>query len=359
MWLIDRYILKLFSGYLVGGIVVFVTLFLVGDILPFALRYSDASTTSLIRFYGYRLPEIINQLMPVVCLMAMLFTFSNLNKSNELVALFSSGVSLGRLAAPPLLLVLLIAGGMIFMSDQVLPRFAQKKNYVEYVEIRKKPGLYSTVKTNRIWYRSDNNMLFNIKTLDPQAARAQGLTMYYFDNDWNLVQLVTAKEVVMEGHAWDLKNGFVTLFAAESSFPLTKAFESKTISMNEDLTDLQTSNTSDVMSLRELSRFIDRNKEAGLNTTQYEVDFHRRFGFAFAAVVMALIGVPFSVSRSRSGGSMANLGICMGLAVAYWGLYNSFVILGQHGSLPPVLAAWTANLLMGGVSYVLLRRLPY
>jgi lipopolysaccharide export system permease protein len=359
MWLIDRYILKLFIGYFLGGIVVFVTLFLAVDVLSFALRYGDASTSAIARYYMFQLPAIIYQLVPVACLMATLFTFSGLHRSNELVALFSAGVSLFRLALPTLILVFFICVGMFFLSDQLLPMFNQKKNYVEYVEIRKKPGLYSTVKTNRIWYRSEN-ILFNIKVLNPQAAKAQGITFYYFDNEWNLVQLVTANEADLKNRSWVLRDGFVTLFASESSFPLTKPFESKIIAMNEDMGDLQTSsNSSEVMTVRELSRFIDHNKEAGLDTLRYEVDYHAKFGFAFASLVLAFLGLPFSVGKSRSGGPMLAISACVGLAFVYWALFSSCITLGQHGAFAPVAAAWTANALMAGLSFLLLRRLKF
>jgi len=359
MWLIDRYILKLFLGYLLGGIVVFVTLFLAVRFLTSALEYPTATTTMLVRFYGLQLPAIIYQLAPVACLMATLFTFSSLHKANELVALFSAGVSLFRLSVPVLAMAGFLAGGLYFLSDQIIPRFNQKKNYVEYVEIQNKPALYSTVKTNRIWYRSEN-VLFNIKTLNPEAKKAQGITLYYFDNDWNLVQLITAQDVDMTSEKWNLKNGFVTLFATESSFPLTKPFDSKLITMNENLGDIQTSsNSSEIMSVHELNRFIDHNREAGLDTVRYEVDYQSKFGFAFTPIIMAFLGIPFSVSRSRQGGAMLNVGVCIGLAFAYWALYSSCITLGQQGAVPPILAAWAANILMGMLSVYLLRRLPF
>lgn len=357
MQLIDRYVLKLFLLFLAAGLLVFVTLYLTVDVMSFALRNADAGGGALIKYYAYKTPSVIYQLMPVACLMATLFTLSSLNRTNELTALFSLGMSLKRVAAPILIAVAVVSAVGFGVSDQVLPRLMQKANYVEYVQIKKRPGLYSTVKTNKIWYRSEN-ILFNIKTLNPQQARAQDITLYYFDPNWDLTQLITAKEVEMKGGLWELKNGLVTLFAEESSFPLTKSFVDKTISMNEDLRDIQaTTNSSDIMSLGELSRFIDHNKEAGLDTVRYEVDYHAKFGFAFAAFVMSMVGVPFSVGRGRSGGTFLNLGICLALAFFYWVAYSSGITLGQHGVLPPVVAAWGPNLLMVLLSLVLLRRL--
>lgn len=357
MQLIDRYILKLFLGYLLAGILVFLTLYLTVDVMSFALRHSDASSTSIIKYYAYSTPWIAYQLMPVVCLMATLFTLSSLNKTNELVALFSVGMSLSRIAAPILIAVAMVSLVVFGVGDQVLPHLMQKRNYVEYVEIEKHPGLYSTVKTNKIWYRSEN-ILFNIKTLNPEARTAQDITLYYFDPNWQLTQLIAASQVEMKGNLWELKNGLVTLFAVESSFPLTKSFTEKTITMNEDLKDIQsTSNAAEIMSLSELSRFIDRNKEAGLDTLRYEVDYHAKFGFAFASFVMSLVGVPFSVSRQRSGGAFVNLGICLALAFGYWVAYSSAIALGTHGALPPLVAAWGPNLMAIGLAWIFLRRL--
>ena len=357
MNLIDRYIGRLFLTYFLAGLVVFVTIFLAVDAMTFAVRNADAGIGPLVRYYLYYLPTVMYQMVPVACLLSTVFTVSALNRSNELVALYSVGIGLMRVSAPILVLVAIISLISFGLNDQIFPRLAQRKNYVEYVEIKKRPGLYSTVNTNKIWYRSEN-VLFNIKTLDALAAKAQGLTLYYFDAAWNLVQLITAQEVNIKGTQWELNNGTVTLFVEDTSFPLTKSFTSKTVVMNEDVADIQTtSNSSEVMSLNSLRKFINRNKEAGLETLRYEVDYFAKFGFASAALVMSLLGLPFSVRRQRSGGHALSIGLCLVLAFAYWTLYSSGVTLGQHGAIPPILAALGPSAFMAGVALWLLLRL--
>ena len=44
------------------------------------------------------------------------------------------------------------------------------------------------------------------------------------------------------------------------------------------------------MDLKLLRKFINKNKEAGLDTLHYEVEYHSKFGFAFAAFVMSFDG---------------------------------------------------------------------
>lgn len=354
--LVDRYIAKLFLSFFLGGLVVFVTIFLAVDFMGSFARY-EVSIDVLFRYYSYFLPSVVYQMVPVACLVGTIFTLSTLNRTNELIALFSVGMSLARVCFPILALVAVISVLTFWVGDRLLPRFAQQKTYIEYVEIKNKPGLYSTVKTDKIWYRSQNT-LFNIQTLNPNKAQAQGLTLYYFDSQWNLIQLIQARDVKLKSRFWELQTGTVTLFPENQSFPLTREFDEKVISMSEDLADIQsTANSSDVMSIKELARFIKKNKEAGLETLRYEVDYQGKYAFALAAFVMSLMGIPFSVGSRRSGGAFVGVGLCLGFAVLYWILFSSSMTLGKNGLLPPMAAAWSPNILMGGLSIYFLLRL--
>jgi lipopolysaccharide export system permease protein len=319
-------------------------------------RY-DVSIDILLKYYGYSLPGIMYQMIPVGCLVATVFTLSSLNKTQELTALFSLGMSLARVSAPMLSWIAIISVFSFWLGDRILPEFTKKKNYIYYVDLKKRPGLYSTVNKNKIWYRSKNT-LFNIQTLNTEDKTASGMTLYFFDNNWSLIQLIKAKTVVLEKTKWRLQQGTVTLFSSDFDFPVTQKFQKKDIVMGEDVSDLEESaTTGDVMSLGQLRKFIKKNKEAGLDTLRYEVDFHGKYGFAFAAFVMSLLAIPFSVNRQRSGGAFVGVGICLGLAFMYWLFYSSSITMGKHGLIPPILAAWGANAVGVAFSFFLLIRL--
>jgi lipopolysaccharide export system permease protein len=353
---IDRYISGLFWMYFAGGLIVFITLFLTIDALGTLVTYKDAAPSALIPYYAYSLPEIVYRMGPVACLLATIFTLSTLNRNNELVALFASGMSLFRVTGAILVGVAIISAGIFVMSDRVLPNFTKQKNFIFYRDIKKNPSLYSMVRNEKIWYRSKDS-IFYIKTLNAEAKEAQGLTLYYFNENWDLIQMITANKVQMADQNWTLYDGSVTLFTEDSSFPLTSQFKKKTIVMTEDAKDLSSSaNTADVLSLKELGEFIKRNKDAGLDTVSYEVDYHSKYGFAFAAMVMTLVGIPFSVGRARSGGTMLNVGLCLGVVFLYWIFYSSALTLGKHGSLNPIVAAWFPNVVMGLIGIYFTRK---
>lgn len=354
---IDLYVVKLFWGFFAGALLVFATLFLAVDALSTLVKFSGVDFSSIFLFYLFYLPEVLSKMIPVACVVATVMTMTSLNRAGELVALYAAGMGLFRVAAPVMISIGFISIMSFAVGDQVLPQVIKKKNYVYYNQIEKNPSKFQFVRTDRIWYRSKDT-IFNIKTLSSDGKVAQGLTLYFFNNNWDLIQMLTANEVNLNGNQWELNTGSITLFDESSSFPLTSDFKKKTIIMAEDSQDLQsTGQTSDMLSQKELSKFITKNREAGLETSRYQMDYHAKFSFAFAGLVMSLLGLPFTAQRGRSGGAMLSLGMCLAVVFFYWIFYSSGQALGTHGILPPVVAAWLPTTLMIGFAFWTLRRL--
>jgi lipopolysaccharide export system permease protein len=342
-----------------SALIVFVTLFLAIDALSTLVQYQGISTGSIVRYYFLFAPEIIQKMLPVACLLGTVLTLSSLNKGNELVALYASGMSLLRISIPILLSVSAISAVFFWGADRLMPTITRERNFVYYNEIERKTWKILGDQNNRIWYRS-KNAIFNIKTLNPQESRAQGLTMYFFNENWDLVQMLTAKRVDFEGKQWKLLDGAVTIFSAESSFPMSSQFQTKTLMMSEDTQDLKnTGQTSEVLSQKELSEFIDKNREAGLETIRYEVDYHAKFGIC----LRGSCDEPFRNSLQCQSRAIrrddAKSWVCIGLVFGYWVLYSSALTLGSHGTLPPLVAAWAPSVMMASAALFLLRRLGF
>lgn len=354
---IDRYLLGIFWSAFLAALLIFLTLFLATDAMSTLVKYKEISSAVILRYYAVYAPEIIYRMLPIACVVGTVMTISSLNKGSELVALFASGMSLFRISRVIFLSIFVLSIFSYYLSDQLMPAFSRQKNFIYYNEMEQTPGRFQTIKTNKIWYRSKNS-IFNIKTLNTDGNKAQGLTLYFFNDKWDLVQMLTADSVLMNGSQWILKHGTVTVFDQTSSFPLNDRFVEKTIVMTEDAQDLRsTGQTSDLLTQAELSRFIAKNKDAGLDTIRYEVDFHTKFSFALAGLVMSLLALPFCVGQARGGGGMVkNVGISIGLVVVYWITYSTSQTMGQHGQLAPIVAAWMPNVAMMALGVFLLLR---
>ena len=347
----------MFLTYFFAGLFVFISLFFVTDFISKFSRY-DTTVNILFKFYGYYLPEIVYQMLPVAILLASILTISSLSRNNELIAFFSSGVSIYRVCTPIIILVCMLCGLSFFLGDKVIPHFAKQKEIIKIKEIKKrayKLKKFTGIKNN-VWYRS-GDLLVNLETMDLKSNIGLGISLFYFSEKWELSKVIKAPKAKLGSGAWELFDVTETLFSSESSFPIRHSYLSKVIEMNKKLSDLNVEDLAvESMNVTQLKNFISRNKKSGLNTAEYEVDYYSKFSFSVAALLLVLMSIPFGISKRRSGGGLASIGICLGLVLAFWLFYSFSLNLGKSGVLFPLLAAWLPNIIILVIAIFMLRR---
>jgi len=85
------------------------------------------------------------------------------------------------------------------------------------------------------------------------------------------------------------------------------------------------------------------------------VQFYRKFSFPLIAFVVTLIGIPFALTTGGRG-AISGIALSIGIGIIYWSLSSLFEAMGNLHQLPPVVAAWSPDLLFGlGGAYLLLR----
>ncbi|MEW5701890.1 MAG: LptF/LptG family permease [Candidatus Zixiibacteriota bacterium] len=106
-----------------------------------------------------------------------------------------------------------------------------------------------------------------------------------------------------------------------------------------------------------LGQLIERETSAIENQNrlvdQYLIEIHKKYSIPAACIVFALIGCPLGV-RSRRGGIAAGLGISIGLFLLYWAFLIGGEDLADRDLVSPLVAMWSADLLIGLVGLVML-----
>ena len=101
MRLLDRYFLRellvpLF--YCLSGFMIFwLTFDLFGELGD--LQKAEISAGEIVRYYVYKLPELLVVVIPVALLLAMLYALANHSRHNELIAARAAGMGMWRLSA--------------------------------------------------------------------------------------------------------------------------------------------------------------------------------------------------------------------------------------------------------------------
>jgi len=102
-----------------------------------------------------------------------------------------------------------------------------------------------------------------------------------------------------------------------------------------------------------LRRSVKELAATGANVVPQQVDLQRKLAFPFVTFVMTLLAVPFGVTTGRRG-ALYGIGLGIVIALSYWFLMSVFVAIGKAGLLPPVLAAWTPNIIVSASAIYLL-----
>jgi LPS export ABC transporter permease LptG/LPS export ABC transporter permease LptF len=365
--LLDDYVMREFLtnfGLVLSAFTVlfiFFTFFeLTGDIIR--------NRTPLVTVGEYLLnliPYIVYAVTPLCSLVAVLITFGAFNRSSELTAMKATGISLYRVVTPVLVVAALVAGALFAFGESYLPD-ANRRQEALRAEIKNKPA-QTFLRPDRRWISGQTGAtgtparIFYYQFFDPDKDMFANITVFELDpSTFELKRRIFASEARWDRATdqWVFKNGWQRGFSGEaiaayepfaaSTFPEIR--EQPGYFKKEDL-------PSEEMSYSELSRYIVDLRQSGFDTMRLRVQLMRKISAPLVTLVMAILAVPFALSMGKKG-SLAGIGTAIGVAIAYWVVEGVFAAMGNVNTLPPVLAAWSPDLLFGMAGGYLLLRTP-
>ena len=92
----------------------------------------------------------------------------------------------------------------------------------------------------------------------------------------------------------------------------------------------------------------------GLEATGLEVDLQAKLAVPFSGVISVLLGLPIALRVGRRTGMGWALITGLAAGFAYWVTMAVAMSMGRTGALPPVAAAWLANVGFGFLAASLL-----
>ncbi len=362
--ILDEYVLKEFLGTFAMVMVTFVMLLLVftffellGDIIR--------NRTPLVTVGEYLInlaPSQIYTITPLSVLIAVLVVFGLMNKSSELTAMKASGISLYRIVLPVMIIACLLAVSLFVFDELYVPKANRRQEALRNV-IKGRPaqtmehpgqnwifGLQQPGKPGRIFY---------YEYFDADQDSFGNLTIFEFNPDtFSITRRIFASNVHWEPrlHDWVFEHGWERTFNGDeissyrpfdvSTFPAIREqpqYFKKEVRLSSE------------MSFDELSTYIRDLRQSGFDTMRLRVQLNRKLAYPIITLVMAVLAVPFALSMGKRG-SLAGIGVAIGVAIAYFVVSGTFEAMGDVNLLPAFLAAWSPDVifaLAGG--YLLLR----
>lgn len=343
MTVLSRYItatyLKLI-GLTVGS---FVAIYLVIDFLEKISRFSQShgKPQYILLFFLFKIPAIINQVMPLAILMSTLLTLGILSRSSEIVAMQSCGISLKRIAKPLLVIAFILSLFTFFSNETIIPNTSQNLKYIEEVLIQgKNPSTF--FRLNNIWYR-DENYILQARLFIPTIWTLKGVTLWQTTDEMQPTKRLEAEEGIWNGQYWTLKNVTERSFS-NGTVVATRKIPSLPVPLQLKVSDLKVwDKYAEDMGFFKLKKYTDKLRKAGYDATRYQAQMYAKISMPFACLIMAFVGIPFSLRGGRSSGIALGIGLSIGIGFAYFIINAILISFGETGILPPLVSAWAAN----------------
>jgi len=348
MKIIDKYLIRQFLQTLLFGIITFVLLFIIINLMEQLGSFVDNKTpvSMVLQYYFYYTPEIIRLTLPISVLLSCLFTSGKMSTLNELTAIKAGGVGLARYMLPFLATAFIISLFLIYFSGFVVPEANKKKLYIERMHM----GLGSAhLSGSNIFFQDSRTRIVTISNYDIERNRAVNVSIQEFDKD-NLTKMTSRIDAATMFYKKASKTWSLTGVIKREFHDNNLQNERKVVSMNiKDLNFLpkdiiNKQRKEEEMTLNELSYFAKDQVKAGNDPTETYIEFHSRIAFAFSPLIVVLFGLPISANK-RKGGLALQFGLNLLITFIYLVFMKVSQAFGKNGILDPVSTAWFANFL--------------
>ncbi len=327
-------------------------------------------------FLIFKIPFIIAQIIPVCILLSVIIVFGLMTKNNELIALKSSGVSVYYLLKPIFIIGLILSLLLFFISEVIVPITMERANEIWLKEVKKESAVIS--KEKNIWIKG-NRLITHITYYNSLEKAIFGISINAFDENFKLVRRIDAKKGLFKNGKWFLyeviEQNFIidnqVLLHMEKEWSLyevieqnlnqannqyrIKLYEEKVEKLDFLPDDLQRIiKKSEEMNFSELSNYIKKVEAEGYEATIYRVDLYAKIAFPLVCLIVCIIGAGIAFKRKIKEGLPVNVAFGIGIAFLYWIFHSFCVSLGYGEMLPPIVAAWSANLIFSCFGIVIL-----
>ena len=355
--ILDRYLLREQLVFMGIGLAVATALFVVIDLLQTLDRYIRIKPPLLyvLEHFVYRVPAALHDGLPVVMLVATIFLFLALTRYHELTAMKAAGMSLYRVAAPILLLGAGVAVTAGLFQELLLPRLNELGDEVDRVKIRGQMPRHLQSR-ERLWLRTADSRFYRVELLNPGSADLYGVTVLEVDHTtFRLQSRLDARRAHWTPDGWELTDGAFREFSPGGEVQ-TIPFVVTALDLREDIDDFtKIHKPISAMSYSELKDYVVRLEATGFQAKKYAVELYSKISFPVVNLIMVLVAIPFSLQSPR-GGRLFGIALAIAIMAGYLVVHYVALAFARADLLPPLLAAWTANIIFLGLGTSLFLR---
>jgi LPS export ABC transporter permease LptG len=339
---------EIFRIFVLGVAVLVVTtlVFTLFDLIPSIAR-SQARIPFIASYFVFLSPQILYYTAPFALLIGTLTAYFVLSRSNQLVILSASGMSLARILVPIALFAATVAVVLFFLSDALLP-YTNREQDARYHQIKGKKLDQAEFALGKQWVYGTDDQIFSFHFAKAQN-RLLKTYVYKLKTDRHLLESVSflSRADAVNGTQWSVGEGWRLSLAEGASSQAALIPAGQVIDLGEgQATFERTINESSKLSFGDLNSYIRQMRKIGAPADAERIDLWRRLSHPMTCLTLIALALPWVVARriqSRRD-TLAGVGIGVVISILFWLTTQAFEIAGKNALLPVSIAVWGAHL---------------
>lgn len=352
MKIIHRYLFRLFLPAFFVAFLFFILLLELGEVFGSLVQFleNNVSINQIGKIMFLYLPKCISFSLPLAILFAGSYTMGNMYAQNELISVFSSGMSLTRFTIPLLVFGFILSLGMIFFEDYVVIKFYKAKNEYKNELLSTKESL----NTYDIVILSEGSKIIYISDYyDDSEKKLIGNILVVRDDDGNIQDVLKTSVLQWNGNNWTSDEAYTYSFDSENKVASKLGFDFSI------LTEPPETFQKNIISVEEMSFydakvFIDNLKKTGLPYYEELSKYYRRFSFPFTIFIVLFFSISLG-GKFKKNILLMSLLFSLGIATLYYITEMLTMLSAKWEYISPLSGAITPVIVFTVLSAYLLR----
>ncbi|WII93516.1 LPS export ABC transporter permease LptG [Kingella negevensis] len=279
-----------------------------------------------------QMPARAYQLMPLATLIGGLIALSQLSSNSELAVIKTSGLSTRNIIMIIVKFSAIFAVITVFLGEWIAPELNRRAEMMRTSQ--RASGASATY--DGLWIKQPESMV-SVAAMLPDHTLT-GIKIWRYNQQYQLVEAVTAEKATIANGKWTLKNVQSSTFADNRVYPKAEAEREWQTNVSNNLLDILLVQP-EQMSFSALTKYINYLKSNQQQTLAYDVAWWNKLVYPIATMVMALVALAFTPNSGRHSNMGLKLfgGICLGLLFFFSGRLFGFTA--QLYGVPAFIAA--------------------
>jgi lipopolysaccharide export system permease protein len=336
---------RYFAGrFLVSALGVFASIFVLlvlVDYIEMVRKTSGlvgASAVTVAQTSLYRVPQLLEKLMPFCVLIGAMTCYLALSRRLELVVARAAGVSAWQFISPALASAIILGAVATTAYNPMSANLRELSKRMEAELFGSAPG-GGIQDAAGFWLNQINNdgqTIINAARSEQQGVRLTGLTVFRFDTDLQFKERIEAREASLEEGRW--------AFKSVRRYSLDKPpVDQDTYYLTTTLTPAQVRNsfsTPETVSFWQLPGYIRSSESSGFATAGYRLQYQKLIAQPFLLAAMVMLAASVSLRFFRMGGVQKMVLSGVGAGFLLYVLSKVTEDLSKAELMHPIAAAW-------------------